>query len=146
MKRPVFVDTAWLVALVDRADDQHVRALDLARQLASARIPLVTTDAVLIEFANYFARGPLRVEAMSWIEQLRAAPDWDIVPLDRSLLARAEQLYRSHDDKNWSATDCISMEVMRDRGIRDAATTDSGFRQAGFRPLLAVGRPGKRRQ
>ena len=146
MKRPIFVDTAWLVALVDHADDYHARALDLAEELAVARTPLVTTDAVLIELANYFARGPLRVEAISWIEQLRAAPEWDIVPLHSGLVARAEQLYRRHDDKNWSATDCIGMEVMRDREIRDAATTDVGFRQAGFRTLLPPGRAGKRRR
>jgi predicted nucleic acid-binding protein len=145
VKRPVFVDTAWLVALVDHADDHHARALDLATVLAEARTLLVTTDAVLIELANYFARGPLRMEAISWIGQLRAAPEWDIVPLARDLLARAEQLYRRHDDKNWSVTDCIGMEVMRDRGIRDAATTDAGFRQAGFRTLLTAEWPRKHR-
>jgi predicted nucleic acid-binding protein len=54
----------------------------------------------------------------------------------RALLARAEVRYRRHVDENWSLTDCRSMELMQARGIRDIATTDAGFEQAGFRCLL----------
>jgi predicted nucleic acid-binding protein len=144
VKRAVYVDTAWLVALIDQADDLHARALKLARELATAKAPLATTDAVLIELANYFARSPLRIEAISWIEQLRAASQWEIVPCDQQLVARAEQLHRQHHDKTWSVTDCIGMIVMRDRKMQDAATTDVGFRQAGFRILLARAGKGKR--
>ena len=33
-------------------------------------------------------------------------------------------------------TDCVSMEVMTRRGIREVGTTDQGFAQAGFAVLL----------
>jgi len=48
----------------------------------------------------------------------------------------AESLYAKHLDKNWSLTDCHSMELMRARRLRDVATADAAFGQAGFRCLL----------
>jgi len=56
--------------------------------------------------------------------------------VERTLLLRAEDRYARHGDKNWSLTDCHSMELMRSRGLREVATSDAGFEQAGFRCLL----------
>jgi hypothetical protein len=132
----VLADTAFFVALLDPRDRLNARAVALAEKLASERAAVVTTDAVLLEFANYFARGPLRGHAGDWIRALRADPGWEIVAIDRAALARAEARYRRHADKSWSLTDCHSMELMQERRIHDIATTDSGFEQAGFRCLL----------
>ena len=52
--------------------------------------------------------------------------------LEEALMGRAEARDRRFADKDWSLTDCISMEVMGRRGIRQVATTDEGFAQAGF--------------
>jgi uncharacterized protein len=45
-------------------------------------------------------------------------------------------LYDSRLDKEYSLTDCVSMEVMRSRGIREVLTHDRHFAQEGFSPLL----------
>src|SRR3990172_4410604 len=111
----VFIDTAYLVALLDPRDGHNGRA---------------------IELANYFSRSPLRAECIEWLRAIRADAGWEIVPLDRSLVSRGEARYRRHRDKSWSLTDCISMEVMTQRRIRDAATLDGGFAQAGFSVLM----------
>jgi hypothetical protein len=39
-------------------------------------------------------------------------------------------------DKNYSLTDCISMQTMRREGITEALTTDKHFEQEGFRALF----------
>jgi len=132
----VFVDTAYLIALLDPRDSLHARALSLAKKLASDEAPLFTTDAVLLELANYFSRSPLRATAIEWVAAIRSGEGWEVLRLDGALLARGEDRYRAHADKTWSLTDCVSMEVMAARKITDAATTDAGFRQAGFRTLL----------
>ena len=136
MAAPVLVDTVYLVALIDPRDALHAVALALARKLAKRRVRLVTSDAVLIELGNYFARSPLRSTAADWIQAIRSAEGWDVVALDRPVVSSAESRYRTHADKNWSMTDCIIMEVMDARGMRDIATTDHGFEQAGYRLLL----------
>jgi predicted nucleic acid-binding protein len=122
--------------LLDPRDNLNQRALDLAVVLAGDGAQLITTDAVVLEFANYFARSPLRGHASKWITALRADPGWEIVAVDRDLLLRSEGRYARHADKAWSLTGCHSMEVMRARRIREVATTDLGFEQAGFRCLL----------
>src|SRR5438045_3609590 len=90
------VDTSFLVALVDPRDGLHEEALALATDLDRAGAGLVTTDAVLVELANYFARSPLRGEAIAWIDAIRANPKWVIVALERPLLQRGETRYRRH--------------------------------------------------
>ena len=60
MAGTVFVDTSWLVALLDPKDNQNALARELVRKLDKRKVKLLTTDGVLIEFANYFSRSPLR--------------------------------------------------------------------------------------
>ncbi len=45
-------------------------------------------------------------------------------------------LYKKRLDKSYSATDCISMSIAGERGIRHVLTTDEHFQQAGFELLL----------
>jgi predicted nucleic acid-binding protein len=134
--RRVFVDTGYLIALLDPRDALHARAHALAEKLAEDDTPLVTSDAVVLELCGYFARGPLRREAIRWIDAIRASAGWEVVPLDRDLVAKAEARYRVHADKSWSLADCVAMEIMTARGIRAVASPDRGFAQAGLRVLL----------
>ena len=136
MGRTVLVDTSYLVAVLDGRDRLHGRALALARELAEVDARLVSTDLVLVELANYFARSPLRRHAIDWISAIRGG-GWEVVPLDARRLALAEERYRRHPDKAWSLTDCHAMVVASERRIREVATADAGFEQAGFRRLLA---------
>src|SRR5438128_4751123 len=136
MTNEVFVDTAFLIALLRTKDAHHLAAKQLASRLDDAGARLVTTDAVLLEFANFFARHSLRKTAAEWSSRLRSADGWVVEEIDRGLIARAEARYTRFADKDWSLSDCISMEVMQRRGIREIATTDDGFTQAGFLVLL----------
>jgi uncharacterized protein len=132
----VFIDSAFLIALLRLRDVHHRLAKALAARLARDGHLLVTTDAVVLEFANFFARLPARPRAISTIGAIRADPGWRVERLEDALVGRAEARYRRFADKDWSLTDCISMEVMGRRGIREVATTDQGFAQAGFAVLL----------
>jgi len=51
----IFVDTLFVVALVNQRDQYHQQAVELADRLAGQ--PLLTTDAVLLEIGNALARG-----------------------------------------------------------------------------------------
>jgi len=139
MRRPpIFVDTAYFVALLNRRDALHTRARMLASTWATRGVDLVTTDGVLIELGNFFARSPLRPLAASTIHRIRNTPGWTVDRVSAGLLDRAEARYRAHPDKGWSLTDCLSMEAMLDRGVTDVATSDHHFAQAGFRTLMSA--------
>src|SRR5687767_9334312 len=124
---PIFVDTGYLVALLNARDSLHEQAVTLARAWEKKKRSFVTTDAVLIELANFFAKGSMRAPALAAIQKLRSASGWIVQAVDGPLLARAEKRYGRHQDKAWSMTDCISMEVMTDFDSRGAATPDAHF-------------------
>jgi predicted nucleic acid-binding protein len=131
----VFVDTAYWVARLNSRDALHLRAMSLASQWTKAGTALVSSDAVLLETANFFARSPLRATTITAIRTIRASP-CEIEPLSRELMIRAERRYEIHADKQWSLTDCASMEIMEDRRLVAVATTDHHFTQAGFEMLM----------
>ena len=134
---PVLVDTGYLVALINQKDLLHSQARALARAWEKSGRPLLITDGVLIEFANFFARNPLRMLALTWIRRIRAGtPGWIVDRLTPQMIERAEARYAAHPDKSWSLTDCLSMEAMLDRGAKEAATPDRHFVQAGFQVLM----------
>jgi uncharacterized protein len=133
---PIFIDTGYLVALLNRRDTLHDQARALAQSWAKKKRSLVTSDAVLIELANFFAKSPLRGPAIAAISSLRTASGWSIASLTPELLAQSEKRYGAHPDKAWSLTDCISMELMKRNGATEAATPDKHFAQAGFRVLM----------
>jgi len=134
--RSVFIDTGFLVALLNRRDALHAQAKALAARWQAQGHTTVTTEAVLLEFANFFGKSPLRIACVTAIRRIREAPGWTIERLTPKLLERGETRYAAHPDKSWSLTDCVSMEVMLDHGLRDAATPDHHFEQAGFRVLM----------
>lgn len=137
-ERPVFIDTGYLVALLNRRDALHGQAKLLAARFRDRDRSVATTDGVLLEFANFFSKSPLRSACADAIRKMRAAPGFKIEQLTPKLMDRAVTRYAAHHDKHWSLTDCVSMEVMLEHGLRDAATPDHHFAQAGFRVLMKV--------
>ena len=133
---PVFVDTGYLVALLNKRDGLHGQAKKLALLIEKDGRRLLTTDGVLFELANFFASSPLRASTMGAIQKIRAASGWLVERMTEQLVERAETRYAAHADKAWSLTDCLSMESMVKHGALEAATPDRHFTQAGFRILM----------
>lgn len=107
--------------------------MELADELDSQ--PLLTTDAVLIEIGNALARS-FRREAVEVVERFLDSEEVEIIRTTPELLLEAISLYRTHGDKSWGMTDCISFVVMRQSGVDDALTHDQHFVQAGFSALM----------
>lgn len=129
----VFVDTWFFLAILNRADAGHARAVQLNREERRHR---VTTDWVLVEVGDALARAGNRDAFASFFDWIRSDPRTTIVPASRSLLENGVIFYRYRRDKDWPLTDCISFVVMEDEEIRDALTGDRHFEQAGFTALL----------
>lgn len=136
MKQPIFIDTSYILALVNTADKYHERARATA---LLARPPFITTEAVLTEVGNALSKARWRQLGIATLNDLRADLDIETVPVDAALFDRAVELYGSRLDKEWGVTDCISFVVMRERGLVHVLTTDRDFEQAGFQNALAVG-------
>jgi len=135
-RTPIFLDTAYVNALVNTRDHWHDAAVQWQRQLAADRRRLVTTEFVLVEIADGLATVRYRAQAVQVITTLQASPLVDIMPASSQLFTAAIELYRSRGDKAWGLTDCASFVDMHAHGLSEALTTDEHFRQAGFRALL----------
>ncbi|HKO56193.1 MAG TPA: PIN domain-containing protein [Thermoanaerobaculia bacterium] len=131
--REYFVDAWYTIALIDRGDQHHHNAVRLAARLRDAIF--VTHEAVFTEVLAFFAAvGPhSRSKAVTAVRNGLA--QWTVVAFNRDLFARALALYAARPDKEYSLTDCMSMVVMRDRGIEHVLTNDHHFRQEGFEVL-----------
>lgn len=128
-----FVDTYYLIALVNTKDKGHKAALQLSRGQAQR---LLMTTWVIVEFADALSAISTREKAATFVRQLLSRRDVEIVPPSRQQFERAFEFYEQRPDKNWSLTDCMSFQLMKDRGVTEALTADHHFEQAGFQALM----------
>jgi predicted nucleic acid-binding protein len=134
--KTVFADTGYWIALLDRQDTLHNKAVELSKTIAPCRI--MTTEMVLTEVLNYFAqRGRfLRTATVAMIQKLDDNPAVEIVVQDSDLFQQGLTLYRQRPDQAWSLTDCASFCVIQQNSILEALAYDKHFEQAGFVALL----------
>lgn len=137
MAGDVFVDTSGWYAVIDRRDRHHRRADALIRRLLRAGHRLVTSDYVVDEACTLTKARAGAFAATRLLDLLRdtGSVEWEWVGSER--FARAEARFRKQTDQAFSFTDCTSFEIMRERALQAALTSDEHFRIAGFQPLLA---------
>lgn len=135
MMRTIFLDTSYLLVLIRKKDARHGDALIAS---TSHPGPFITTDLVLVEFANCLSTPPYRETAVAIIEKIRLDSNTKVVPFDSEGMGKALALYKERSDKAWGLVDCFSFVVMKERRLKVALCFDEHFRQAGFEaPLLA---------
>ena len=133
MSERTFIDTLFVIGLLNRRDQYHERAAELAARYEGRRF--LITDAVLLEIGSALARQ-YRRQAAEVIEHFLTSGDVEVVRLTPSLFDEAFALYKARPDKEWSLIDCVSFVVMRRADIHEALTFDHHFVQAGFRALM----------
>ncbi len=134
--KQVFADTFFFVALLDRNDDWHERARLASLMLEDTLV--VTSDAVIVEFVNFFSNhnAEIRRRVVKQVHRILAAPEFEVLPMTRTAMLAGLSLHAQRPDRGYSLTDCISMQMMRELGLFDILTHDHHFAQEGFVPLL----------
>lgn len=128
-----FVDTGFLMAICQPSDSLHQRATAWADTVND---DLLVTEYVLVETVNGLARTRDRQRAMLIAESVMGGGGFTFLRASEEWFRAGWDLFRSRADKEWSLTDCVSFEVMRRQGIRQALAYDVHFEQAGFDALL----------
>jgi predicted nucleic acid-binding protein len=128
MKR-VFADTLYWVAVVHPGDPWHDLALQARAQLQDVR--LVTTDEILTEFMTALSGGSayLRRKAAEMVRAILADSEVEVIPQSHESFLDAIAFYERRLDKQYSLTDCVSMNVMRAEQITEILTNDHHFEQ-----------------
>lgn len=134
--REVFADTAGFLALINRLDSLHDRAVAVQAELDSTGARVITSDWVLTELLSGSAGRRLRPAAIELVRRGAASPRYTVLAANRGQWRRAFEFMSSRPDKEWSLIDCHSILACHDRGIQRVFTHDRHFRQAGLRVLL----------
>jgi len=105
----LFIDTLFVVALINPWDQYHKSASKLAEKYEG--YPLLTTDCVLLEIGNALARK-FKTQAVDVIDDFIGSDEVEIIRLNSALFDKAYRLYRKYEDKEWGLIDCISFVAM----------------------------------
>ena len=135
MPERIFIDTGFVIALINERDRYHEQARTLADQYDGQ--PMLITDAVFLEIGNALALG-FKKEASEIIADFLASDEVKVVRLSPKLFDEAFALYKKYHDKEWGLVDCVSFVVMRQEKISQALAFDQHFAQAGFEALMKV--------
>jgi len=127
--KAVFTDTSYYLALVNPTDQYHSAACEWTSHFAETS---VTTAWVIAELANAMSKAAYRPFFLSLLRDLQTDSRVMIIPASKDLFDRGLDLYARRVDKDWALTDCISFLVMEDHGLKNAASFDRHFTQAGF--------------
>lgn len=135
MNRSVLWDSSAILALLDADDADHVRARDVALELAADKRPAFITQYIEAEAHALLLRTLGRALAREWLltgglTVVRALPEDE---------QRARELLARYADKDWTLCDAISFAVMDARRVRRAFTFDHHFRQYGRFDVLGLG-------
>lgn len=133
---PIFLDTAYVYALINTRDQWHAKARELQHALNHQRRALVTSEFILTEMADGLSAICFREQAVQVIDMLTESGHVAIVPASSELYQAGLKLFRGRSDKQWGLTDCTSFVIMEQQDIQEALTTDEHFRQAGFRAIM----------
>lgn len=135
MKR-VFADASFWIAIVNPHDQWHAKA-DEARKALGDSI-LVTTEEVMSELLAGFSGGgeKLRKAAASMVRTILKNPNVQLLPQTHNSFLDGLEFFENRADKEYSLTDCISMQVMRREKIVEVLTNDHHFEQEQFRILM----------
>lgn len=135
MASEALFDTSGFFALMDARDPMHHRATGWLRTHRQ-RVRPVSTEWIVGETCTLLVarrRPHLVVRFLDYLDRSLALL---LVNPDDTLLLSAKALIRQQAEQGYSFVDCISFCLMKERGIREAFTTDRDFRKAGFSPLL----------
>lgn len=126
----VFVDTSFLVALLDEDDVKYADAAGLWRRAATERLSVLTSNYVVLETCAALQRR-LGVSAVRKLVRQILGPvalEW----VTRDDHARAVEALLVADRRRLSLVDCASFEVMRRLDVRECLAFDQHFAEQGF--------------
>ncbi|MCY3853324.1 MAG: PIN domain-containing protein [Gammaproteobacteria bacterium] len=141
----IFVDTVYWIAAIN-PKDQWAGVARVAKSQLGRQPLLVTTDEVLAEvLAAFSGKGKqlgreegmrLRRTTIAAVREIRSNSNIEVVPQSRDSFDQGLELYEDRADKDYSLTDCISMNTMKAHSIQKVLTSDHHFEQEEFTVLM----------
>lgn len=133
-KKGVFLDTSFVVAIINKDDSLHQAALEFEKELKQYT-DIWITEPILFEIGNIFSKSN-KTQVAQFIQSCYESHRIHVINLDDGLLQLTLHYYTQYSDKDWSLTDCLLFAVMKENDIHIAYSSDHHFEQAGFQFTL----------
>jgi len=78
----------------------------------------------------------MRKQAAKMVRAILENPNVKVIPQTRESFLKGLIFYENRSDKEYSLTDCISMNVMSAESLVEVLTNDHHFEQEGFTFLI----------
>ena len=130
----LFIDSSFFCSAKNKEDINHTKALLLFEKLQQFDFEVFTGTHILLEAATIISQQVSKQKGIEIIDELRSGA-YHLIHPDESLLAKAEELFRSIPSKNVSYADCISFTMMKEFRITWTLSFDIHFKKQGFKRI-----------
>ena len=127
----IFVDTAAFLAIENRHDSHHAKAVHFRDSCLKSGRALITSDYVLDETYTVLRVRAGHHIAVQFGEAIRASRFLQIEFVSPDIIEASWKLFKDFPDHDFSFTDCTSFVLMERLHIVSAFTFDSHFREYG---------------
>jgi hypothetical protein len=125
----IFLDTSAIYALADSGDRNHLRAVELFRQVLDSGEIILTQSYILVEAAALLQHRLGLASALQFLQDAEAFETHWVTSEDHRA---GTDLLAERGQRQLSLVDCVSFLVMRQRGARQALAFDEDFEREGF--------------
>ena len=135
MKTPLFIDTGYFLALLNKKDKNHNIAKNNINKLKESKI--IISDFILFETITFFNSSLKNHNlAVTLLNFINSKDNIEIIEVNHQIKSNALSIFLKYSDKDFSFTDCTSFAIMEELNIVDAFSFDIHFKQMGFNILV----------
>lgn len=131
-RESIFVDTGAWVALADRDDAHHRKAVSVYPSLLKTHRSLITSNLVIAEAYVIILNELAHNAAIDFIERISASPRILKIYSNADIEVEALNILKKYADQDFSYTDAVSFAIMKRQKIDQFFGFDKHFVTAGF--------------
>jgi len=128
----IYIDTGALIALSDRNDKNHKRAVLYLKTIVKRGVIVVLGKHVLIEYIDGVAKKIDKKKAIQELNSIIGSKLLLIEWANKKDWVQSIEYFRRYEDQRIDLTDCLSFSIMERMKIDKAFTFDSDFQTHGF--------------
>ena len=125
----LLVDSDFLVALAKTDDSNHIKAVSKAEIFEAATI--FVTPFTVPEATTVISYKMSQGSARTFLEESRRQ-NWLELPIDETIVKRADQLFLNQTKKGTSWIDCLNVAMIKEFRIDGILSFDKFYKNAGI--------------
>lgn len=135
MPENIFVDTSGWLAIADKDDSYHKKAVEIYTALLRDNKSFLTSNFVIAESYIMILNNIGYEAAISYLDKINTSPRIIKVRSTEDIEREAEGMLKKYKGQDFSYTDSVSFSIMKQWKIKKAFCFDVHFKIAGFLTL-----------